>query len=200
MLKCYFENGYFEIPLNSLPEEGHFGFGFCCDAVFNGQKREAYAMLNDRNAPEPSYIDICERTEDDECIVTDHLLLENIEFTYDGFDDGFVERYTYDDDERSWLEDLYCALDNEAFNVSHWKTVQDCGLSEEDSKKCEDIYTALAEDALDDGQAESIEDYGSVILSRYGDAIRDAAAEYEKDLMEMAFKEFKSKIQFKTKY
>lgn len=195
MIELKFEGGKVIIP--NLDNYSHiFGNGATRVCFLDGKQVDNYVMLNDRKAPEPSYVDICE-TVGGECVVVAHLPILSAKVDVSVYDEAFVEHFAESCDERAWEDDLHCALDNENDNVSHWVTVQECGLSEEDSERCQEIYDHRMSGDWEfvPENENSVDEFGAYIARTYEKQIRERIAYYQKELMEMARDSFLYSLQ-----
>lgn len=193
MIRLNFPGGFALIP--NLGNYSHiFGNGDTRTAFRDGLQVDNYILLNDKAAPEPSYVDICE-TVGEECVVTEHLPVTSAEVDTDIYDEAFAEMFAYEADERAMEDDLQCALLNENNNVSHWRTVQECDLSDKDRRRCQEIFEIMRSGRGDDGQhKDEIDEFGSYIAREYEAAILEKKRAYQKTVMEMARDAFLSEL------
>lgn len=97
------------------------GSGMPVDLIVDKKfwKNRGYLMLDPQNGGN-NYIDVCEDASVDETEpVIEHCNITDIKFTYD---QKFVEEWhpDYNCREIGQLNDIWCFLDNESENISHW--------------------------------------------------------------------------------
>lgn len=114
-----------------------------------------------------------------------------------GYNRAFVERFhpDYNCNEIAWLDDCYCAIDNEAENLSHWRYLED--TVEEDWER--DFCRAIFDNQVSEEEIEAqlkyegfttISNFGLYLAEKYQKIIRGDIEMYEQSIMKSAIENF----------
>lgn len=181
------------------------GNGYEVDIIVGDEvwKNRGYLMIDYDNC----YVDVCEDREIDEFeSVIEHCPI--IKVSMFGYDQSFVEEFhpNYNCDEIAWLDDCYCALDNEVENNAHWHYFSiDVVREDWEEILCNSIYDRdvfgrgekKVAKLLKEHNFADVVDFGDYLATKYEKEIREDMDCYEREIMSEAIEEFERTMEIK---